>query len=116
MGGGSWTTAQRTPSTPSTEYQSRSARTSAARSDWRVFDGSRTGAIAANPDFSKGQGASLICIADDAAHAAVDENLCGSLKVGGGVADCVGALCARDYKGPCADDVESGKLICERIW
>lgn len=71
------------------------------------------GALAASPDFGKGQGASLvciqtrgdvastlrasagagdidtgenvICIADDTAHAAVDEDMAGTLKCAGGV-------------------------------
>ena len=75
-------------------------------------DGSVTGALSSRPSQAKGQGMSLvcmstgqaksevddatsptlnaaheqpiICIADDNGKAAVDENLCGSLKVGGG--------------------------------
>ena len=75
-------------------------------------DGSVTGSLSSNPSQAKGQGMSLvcmstgqaksevddemsptlnaaheqpiICIADDNGKAAVDENLCGSLKVGGG--------------------------------
>ena len=74
-----------TRSTAPTATPSRSHRTSAARSDWRVFDGDHTGALAADPDFSKGQGASLICISDDNAKASVDSDVCGSIKVGGGV-------------------------------
>lgn len=58
----------------------------------------------------------VICMAGDTSNAAVDINLSGTLKAQGGlpliaVSDCVGALCDRDYKGPCADDVENGKLI-----
>ena len=58
---------------------SRSPRTSAERSDWRVFDGTRIGALAANPDFGKGQGASLVYMADTQAHCCVDEELGGAL-------------------------------------
>lgn len=78
-----------------------------------AFDGDRVGALAASPDFGKGQGASLIClqtrgdvastlrasagagdvdtdenvicIADDTANAAVDEDMVGTLKCAGGV-------------------------------
>lgn len=102
-----------TLSTASTATPSRSHRINAARSDWRVFDGDRVGALAASPDFGKGQGSSLIflqtrgdvastlrasagagdidtgenviCIADDTANAAVDEDMAGTLKCAGGV-------------------------------
>lgn len=76
-GGGIATMTARTPSTQSTDSPSRSRRTSAARSDWRDFDGSRTGALAANPDFNKGQGASLIvdvCIASGQANAEIAQD------------------------------------------
>ena len=54
-----------------------------------------------------------ICMVNDTSNAAIDVDVSGTILAGGGfAADCVGALCARDYKGPCADDVESGKLIC----
>ena len=121
--------------------QSPSPRTSAARSDWRAFDGSHVGALSSNPAQTKGQGQSLImtqfgevagtlrargdsspnadggqnvvcmqdgqakgtvcddgtsttlnasherpivCAADDNAKAAIEEDMCGALKVGGG--------------------------------
>lgn len=57
----------------------------------------------------------IVCMADDNANAAIDIGVAGSLKVGGGVADdCVGALCARDFKGVGTQYVSEGKLICER--
>ena len=65
----------------------------------------------------------VVCMADDAARAAVDVDLCGSLKVGGGDSrrvlasngrDYVGALCARDFKGTGNQDIGEGKLICQR--
>lgn len=47
---------------------------------------------------------SVVCMADDNAHAAVDEGVCGTLKVGGrslccipsSGKSCIGALCARE--------------------
>ena len=107
-------------STTSTATPSPSPRTSAARSDWRAFDGDRTGAVAANPDFAKGQGASLVCVSDDQANAAVDFDMCGSLKAGGSAVnsngtDFVGALCARDSKGVGNEWIGEGKLICQEI-
>ena len=105
-------TAAPTPSTAPTANPSHSPRTSAARSDWRGFDGQVAGALNSQPATTKGQGASLICtqygdvagsltargdsspcadrgqnvvcMADDNARAAIDEDVCGSLKVGGG--------------------------------
>ena len=62
-------------------------------------------------------------MADNTANAAVDEDMVGTLKVGGGQPvvcvnsagdDVVGTLCARDYKGISADDVMNGKLIIEK--
>lgn len=65
---------------------------------------------------------SCICMADDNAKAAVDVDLCGTLKVGGGqpvvavcasnARDVVGALCARDSKGIGSQYVDEGKVIC----
>ena len=64
----------------------------------------------------------IMCIADDNANAAIDVNLCGSLKVGGGGSvhsyasngeEIVGALCARDYKGVGNEYVGEGKVICQ---
>jgi DNA (cytosine-5)-methyltransferase 1 len=46
-------------------------------------DGSVTGPVAAN-DSAKGQGVPFVCMADDTQNAAIDENLSGTLKVGGG--------------------------------
>ena len=58
----------------------------------------------------------IICMSDDNANAAVDEGIAGSLKVGGGVAaDCVGPLCARDYKGVGNEYVNEGKVVCQRM-
>ena len=66
----------------------------------------------------------VFCMADDNAKAAVDEDMCGTLKVGGGrsdsgdgrtgwVPETVGALCAVDYKGVSNQLVSAGKVICE---
>ena len=58
----------------------------------------------------------VMCVADDNANAAIDHDLCGSLKVGGECAlasEVVGALCARDYKGVSSQYVEEGKVICQ---
>lgn len=44
-------------------------------------DGSVAGAISATPGMKN---TNYLCVADDAAKAAIDENLCGTLKVGGG--------------------------------
>jgi len=119
---------------------SRSPRTSAARSDWRGFDGQVAGALNSQPATTKEQGASLICTqygevagtlrargdsspcadsgqnvvymesaqtraaievnqsptlnasheqpivcaADDNGKTAIEEDMCGALKVGGG--------------------------------
>lgn len=61
-----------------------------------------------------------ICVTDDNVNAAIDENLSGSLKVGGGSdvrcvssngEDVIGALCARDYKGVGSQYVSEGKVI-----
>lgn len=113
-------------------------------------DGGLVGTIAANPDFHKGQGGSLICMesaqsravvtedsaptlnasheqpivcmADDNAKAAIDEDICGSLKVGGGSDvhsfasngnDFIGPICARDYKGVGNEYFNEGKVICQ---
>ena len=67
-------------------------------------------------------GPDAICMADDNARAAVDENLSGSLKVGGYTVRCVssngdeviGALCARDCKGVGTQYVNEGKVIACR--
>ena len=61
-----------------------------------------------------------IAMADDNAKTAVDVEMCGSLKVGGGTAngclssngdDVIGALCARDSKGVGSQYVSEGKVI-----
>lgn len=44
-------------------------------------DGSVAGAISTTPGIKN---TNYLCVADDNAKAAIDENLCGSLKVGGG--------------------------------
>lgn len=62
---------------------------------------------------------SVVCMADDNAHAAVDADVCGTLKVGGGSLCClpasgksyVGTLCARDSKGVGSQFVREGKVI-----
>lgn len=62
--------------------------------------------------------APLLCAADDNANAAVDEDLCGTLKAGGGAlnsngTDLAGTLCARDWKGVGDQDVSEGKVIVQ---
>ena len=59
---------------------------------------------------------SVVCMTSDAANAAVDVDMTGTLLSGGGFAanDYCGSICARDSKGPCADDIGAGKLICVR--
>lgn len=57
----------------------------------------------------------IVCMSSDTSNAAIDEDVAGTLHVGGGVADdCCGPLCARDYKGVGNQYVQEGKLICER--
>lgn len=64
----------------------------------------------------------VVCVADDNARAAIDDDLCGSLKIGGGRAvnssgtDFTGPLCARDYKGVSYEFVEEGKVICQSTY
>jgi hypothetical protein len=64
----------------------------------------------------------VICVADDNVNAAIDEDMSGSLKVGGGQTlrslpsngdDVVGALCARDFKGIGNQYVSEGKVILQ---
>ena len=65
----------------------------------------------------------VVCMADNNANAAVDEELCGTLKVVGGAPvmacvsngdEIVGPLCARDYKGVGNEYVNEGKVVCQR--
>lgn len=66
----------------------------------------------------------VICMADANAKAAIDEDLCGTLHVGGDPSfvaveasngeDVVGALCARDYKGVGSQYVSEGKVIAQK--
>ena len=66
----------------------------------------------------------IVCMADDNQKAAIDENLSGTLKVGGGYTssgvlasngdEVIGALCARDHKGVGNEYVSEGKVICQR--
>ena len=62
----------------------------------------------------------IVCAADDNGKTAINDDLCGSLKVGGGVTvnsngqGIVGALCARDWKGVGNEYVNEGKVICRR--
>lgn len=61
----------------------------------------------------------VIAMANDNAKTAMNEEVCGSLKVGGGSDDCVAsngedvvsALCARDFKGVGSQYVSEGKVI-----
>lgn len=63
----------------------------------------------------------IIYVADDNVNTAIDENLCGSLKVGGQTLrsvpsngeDVIGALCARDFKGVGNQYVSEGKVIVQ---
>lgn len=63
----------------------------------------------------------IVCAADDNGKTAVEDDLCGSLKVGGGVAlnsngeMVVGTLCARDWKGVGNEYVGEGKVICQKF-
>lgn len=57
----------------------------------------------------------IVCMSSDTSNAAIDEDVAGTLHVGGGVADdCCGPLCARDYKGVGNQYVQEGKVVCER--
>ena len=65
-----------------------------------------------------------ICVADDNANAAIDVNLAGTLKIGGGGdvrsyasngQDVVGALCARDSKGVSSQYIAEGKVVCQTV-
>lgn len=66
----------------------------------------------------------VICMADANAKTAIDEDLCGTLHVGGDPSfvaveasngeDVVGALCARDYKGVGSQYVSEGKVIAQK--
>ena len=47
-----------------------------------VGDGTISGALSANPGVKQ---TTYLCIADDNAHAAIDQDVCGTLKVGGAV-------------------------------
>lgn len=85
-------------------------------------DGQANGAV--EDDLSSTLNASheqpIVCAADDNGKTAIEEDMCGSLKVGGGVAlnsngeNIVGALCARDYKGVGSEYVSEGKVIACR--
>ncbi|MCR2034138.1 hypothetical protein [Adlercreutzia mucosicola] len=65
----------------------------------------------------------LLCMAGDEAKSSVDDDLCGTLKCGGGVSNrrgfgsngsqLVGTLAARDYKGVCDQDISQGKVILQ---
>jgi len=170
-GGGTAITSA-SPSTQSTATPSRSLRTNATRSDWRVFDGSMVGALHtgsgkndhfvmtqfgevagtlmaradSSPNVDGGQNVvcmesaqtsavievdqsptlnasheqPIICCVDDNGKTAIEEDMCGSLKVGGGSAVnsngemVVGALCARDFKGVGNEYVSEGKVICQK--
>lgn len=64
-------------------------------------------------------GPPAVCVADSTAKAAIDEELCGTLKSGGdppwvvcGGDEPVGTLTARDFKGVSNQYVEEGKVVC----
>jgi len=69
----------------------------------------------------RGACVNVICVSDDNAKAAIDEDMSGSLKVGGGYAlasngeEAVGSLAARDCKGVGSQYVSEGKVICQRL-
>lgn len=91
----------------STQYGDEVAGTLTARAD-------------SSPCADRGQ--NVVCMADDTAKAAIDDDMCGTLKVGGAAACCssngqevIGALCARDYKGVGSQYVTDGKVICQRV-
>lgn len=85
--------------------------------------GDLVGALPANPSGKQLQFVAYeqpVCMADDNAKAAIDENVCGTLKVGGGESvrclpsngeDFVGTLCASDWKGVGNQRVGEGKVI-----
>lgn len=90
---------------PATQYGEDMAGTLLARNDGSPCDN---------------KGPNVVCIADDNAHAAVDADVCGTLKVGGGRSMCclpssgegwVGTLCARDSKGVGSQYAREGKVI-----
>ena len=65
----------------------------------------------------------IVCMADDNANAAIDVDICGTLKLGGESSDyvlsngddIVGALCAADGpKGVGSQYFYQGKVICQR--
>ena len=69
----------------------------------------------------------IVCAADDNGKTAIEEDLCGSLKVGGGSAvnsndpyvlsngdDVIGALCSCDSKWVQNQQVNQGKIICQK--
>lgn len=66
---------------------------------------------------SGAKGQNYLCVADDNAKAAIDENLCGTLKAGGNslgyLPEITGALCARDYKGVDTQYVQEGKVVVQ---
>lgn len=73
---------------------------------------------------SKGKPPNVICMSDASAKAAIDDNLSGTLHVGGDPSfvaieasngeDVIGALCARDYKGVGSQYVSEGKVITQQ--
>lgn len=75
----------------------------------KTLDTNNSAAVAVDP---------VICMADDNAKAAIDEGMCGSLKVGGSTdgsyaSEVCGALCARDFKGVGTQFVSEGKVVVQ---
>lgn len=73
----------------------------------KTLDTNNSAAVAIEP---------CVCMADDNAKAAIDEDMCGSLKVGGRTdgsyaSEVCGALCARDFKGVGTQFVSEGKVV-----
>lgn len=70
-----------------------------------VGDGTISGALAANPGMKQ---TTYICMADDTSNAAIDENLCGSLKVGGAT-----PMVMQHRRS--VTDVMTGKMVVRRL-
>lgn len=82
----------------------------------------RSNPAAGDPCSTIAAGSDLVCVSGDAANAAVDGDLCGTVKCGGGVpnrralrcgSDLAGTLTARDCKGICDRDAVDGKVIVQ---
>lgn len=70
-----------------------------------VGDGTISGALTANPGMKQ---TTYICMADDNAKAAIDRDMCGSLKVGGAT-----PIVTQQRRS--ATDVMTGKMVVRRL-